>query len=179
MTTRIHQEDGCQALGRDPEANEREGKYEYAGGPSLRDVAGLLDRHAIDPVSQLQQLVRAVTFTVLIGNADAHGKNVSLLHTQPGRVALAPLYDTVPTALWPRLPDRAAMAVNGRSRLAEVTLVDVVEEARGWPLGRSAAVDTARETAERILGAVTEVDMPDELRTFVKERATRFLQGTG
>lgn len=174
---RIHQEDSCQALGRDPEANERKGKYEYCGGPSLREIAGLLDRHAVDPVPQLQQLVRAVTYTALIGNADAHGKNVSLLHTEPGRVALAPLYDTVPTALWPKLPDRAAMAVNGRSKLTDITLVNVAEEARAWPLDPSAAVSIAGVTAERILGAVAEIDMPEELRALVQKRATKFLLG--
>lgn len=173
---RIHQEDSCQALDRDPEANERKGKYEYGGGPSLREIASVLDRHAIDPVSQLQQLVRFVTYTAVIGNADAHGKNVSLLHTGPGRVALAPLYDTVPTALWPNLPDRAAMSVNGRDRLVDITIDDVAEEARGWLLGPSAAARIAGETAERILTAATEVEMPAELRTLVQERAAKLLQ---
>lgn len=175
---RIHQEDSCQALDRDPEANERKGKYEYGGGPSLREIAGLLDRHAVDAVAELQQLVRAVTYTALIGNADAHGKNVSVVHTEPGRVALAPLYDTVPTALWPQLPERAAMSVSGRSGLADITLADVAEEAKGWPLHRATAATTAAETADAMLGAVAVLDVPDELRVLVQVRAAQFLQGS-
>lgn len=174
---RIHQEDSCQALGRDPEANERKGKYEYRGGPSLREIAGLLDRHAIDALPQLHQLVRAAIYTVVIGNADAHGKNVSFLHTEPGRVELAPLYDTVPTALWPKLPDRAAMSVNGRDQLGAITPADVAEEAAAWPLDPATAVGVAVETAERILGAVDEVAIPDDLRALVHDRATTFLRG--
>src|SRR5581483_9097662 len=40
---RIHQEDVCQALARDPEAARGRGKYERFGGPSLVEVAGLLE----------------------------------------------------------------------------------------------------------------------------------------
>lgn len=174
---RIHQEDSCQAIGRDPEAAQRKGKYEYAGGPSLREIAGLLDRHAVDPVPQLHQLVRAVTYTVAIGNADAHGKNVSLLHTEPGRVVLAPLYDTVPTALWPTLPGRAAMTINRRVLLEDVTLDDVVEEARTWPLDAAAASRIASETAGRLLDAVVAGDVAPGLRHPVRDRTTRLLRG--
>lgn len=46
--TRVHQEDACQALDRDPQAARGRGKYEAAGGPSLREVAALLDRFAAD-----------------------------------------------------------------------------------------------------------------------------------
>jgi hypothetical protein len=77
-----------------------------------------------------------VTFTVVIGNADAHGKNLSLLHPTAGMVTLAPLYDTVPTAMWPRLGDRAAMTINSKSALAAVTLDDIVAEAARWSLDR-------------------------------------------
>ena len=35
-------------------------------------------------------------------------------------VRLAPLYDTVPTVLWPRLRTRGSMNVNGRWELSEI-----------------------------------------------------------
>lgn len=69
------------------------------------------------------------------------------------------------------------MAVNGRSKLTDVTLVDVAEEARAWPLDPSAAVSIAGGSAERILGAVAEIDVPEELRALVQKRATTFLLG--
>ena len=71
----------------------------------------------------------AATFTVRIGYADAHRKNLSLLHEPPGVVRLAPLYDTVPTALSPNLPRRAAMTINNRGYLADVTIADIAAEA--------------------------------------------------
>jgi serine/threonine-protein kinase HipA len=143
---RVHQEDACQALARDPDANARRGKYQRAGGPSFREVAALLDRFADEPMAELTQLVRAMTFTVLIGNADAHGKNVALLHPDPTAVSLAPLYDTVPTALWPNLRREAAMAVGGRWVLQEITFDDVVAETRSWSMEAGHARETAIRT---------------------------------
>jgi serine/threonine-protein kinase HipA len=167
---RIHQEDACQALGRDPEANDRRGKYQASGGPSLVDIASVLDRHAEDPLAQLRRLVEVVTFTVAIGNSDAHGKNLSFLHTDPGVVQLAPLYDTVPTALWPQLPDRAAMTIADRTRLGDVTLGDIVAEATTWHVDASFARATALALLERLRTAVDEQPVSQGLSALVGQR---------
>ncbi len=172
---RMHQEDSCQALGRDADAARGRGKYESAAGPSFRDVATLLDRHSLDPVAQLHRLVAVATFTALIGNADAHGKNLSLLHPEPGRIEVAPLYDTVPTALWPSLPEGAAMSINGRTRLADVTLDDLTAEARTWPMDAAAARTTATDTAEAVVAALDQLDVPDDLAALVRANAGRLL----
>jgi serine/threonine-protein kinase HipA len=170
--TRIHQEDVCQALGHDPDANQRRAKYEHGGGPGLAKVAALLEQHADDPVAELTRLTRAVTFTAVIGNADAHAKNISLLHSRPGRIELAPLYDTVPTCLFPALKDRAAMFVNGRTTLGRVTLDDVVDEATRWPLAATTARAAAHETVEAILDHLD--GLPDRLVDAVTQRAGAF-----
>jgi len=175
--TRIHQEDACQALARNPEAAQRRGKYEHAGGPAFREVAELLDRHAVDPLPQLRQLVRVVTYTAAIGNADAHGKNLSLLHSEPGHIVLAPLYDTVPTAMWPKLPARAAMSVNEKPQLADIGVSDIAEEARTWAFDSSAAREAAIETGEAILDLLRGLDAPADLKKCISERTRGLLDG--
>jgi serine/threonine-protein kinase HipA len=141
---RIHQEDSCQALGVDIDSNQGRGKYERFGGPSFAQIAGLLDRYG-DPFTDLPKLLRIVVFTAAIGNADAHGKNVSfLLDTDSGGVALAPLYDTVPTALWPRLRATSAMSINGK--FDRHSNRDFIAEAARW--GMSAVA------AERVVDAI-------------------------
>ena len=105
---RIHQEDTCQALGIDPTDQHGRAKYESHGGPTLAGIAELLHAYAPDPAPQLRALLEHSTFNVVIGNADVHGKNISLLHPDEQHVTLAPLYDTVPTALWPTLQPTAA-----------------------------------------------------------------------
>jgi serine/threonine-protein kinase HipA len=172
---RIHQEDACQALNRDPDANRGRGKYESSGGPSLREIASLLEFFSPDPVSELIRLVRTVTFTLLIGNADAHGKNIGLIHVAPGDVHLAPLYDTVPTALWPPLPTTAAMTVSGRHNLATITIDDVVAEATHWRLDPETARAAAQTTAQHLLSALEQSLAPGSLIDLVTERARLIL----
>jgi serine/threonine-protein kinase HipA len=173
--TRVHQEDSCQALGRDPAANRGLGKYEANGGPSLTEVAALLDRWAGDPLAELARLVRVVTFTVAIGNADAHGKNLSLLHPAPGVVSLAPLYDTVPTVLWAKLPAHAAMRINARTTLAAVTLDDIVAEASRWNLSAGAARLAAVSTAEALVAALDATEVPEVLASTIRIRVAQLL----
>lgn len=177
---RIHQEDLCQALAIDPRENRGRAKYERAGGPSLRQAARLLDAYAADGQAELDRLVAAVAFTVLIGNADAHGKNLSLLHPDPEDVSLAPLYDTVPTMLWPRLRTEAAMAIGGRPLLPDVGLADVVREAVRWPHPAQRAERTAVETVEAVLAAVEAEAIPPEsaVAKLVRRRARSLLAKT-
>lgn len=169
-TTRIHQEDACQALGVDPDGRRGRAKYEAAGGPAFRDVAALLRSYSADGQRELERLLRAMVFTVLIGNADAHGKNVALLHSTPETIELAPLYDTVPTALWPALRDRAAMSIGGQDRLSTVTVDDLRREARTWRLGAS----TARRCIDDATDAIHEAAVTcghEGLQAFVTHRA--------
>lgn len=176
---RPHQEDACQALGRDAETAAGRGKYESAGGPSFAEVADLLDRFAADPQRELRRLLAAATFTVAIGNADAHGKNISLLHTSPGVVELAPLYDTVPTALWPNLRGEAAMTVNGRPRLDTVDGHDLLEEARRWRLSVGAAREVVTSTVEQLAEAADDDQCPPDLAELVRARCLHLSRSLG
>lgn len=157
---RIHQEDLCQALAVDPDANRRRAKYERAGGPGFRQAAQLLDSYSSDPLGQLDRLVAIVTFTVLIGNADAHGKNLALLHPKPEQVELASLYDTVPTALWPKLRSEAAMSIGAQVSLPDVGLTDIVREARIWRHPAERAETTVRATVDSIVAALDAEAIP-------------------
>jgi serine/threonine-protein kinase HipA len=177
--TRIHQEDLCQALARNPDAARGRGKYQNAGGPALREAAELLDRYSREPHQQLDRLLAATTFTVLIGNADAHGKNIALLHPSAEAVELAPLYDTVPTVLWPRLRRRGAMSVGGRWELESITLESLVDEAGRWRHGRERARKVALETAERLREAARDLATYSAPARYVIERAERLLSEGG
>lgn len=148
-TGRLHVEDVSSAFGKDADAARGRGQYESSGGPSLRAVAALLAAYAEDPDRELTRLVAAATFTVVIGNADAHGRNLGLLHPRPGVVALAPVYDTVPTTFWSTARTDAAMSVNGRWALRSLTLDDLEAEGASWGLGRRKVRREVWRTAER------------------------------
>lgn len=175
---RIHQEDLCQALGIDPDERKGRAKYEGPGGPALKQAAALLDSYAADVEAQLDRLVAIVTFTALIGNADAHGKNLAFLHPDSERIELAPLYDTVPTALWPKLRKEAAMSIGAQVTLADVGLKDIVREARLWHHPADRAERAARETIAAVSAALdTEgIERRSGVRKLVAKRAKEMLR---
>jgi serine/threonine-protein kinase HipA len=160
---RLHQEDLCQALGIDPSGARGRAKYEQRTvGPSWKQAASLLDAYGADPGAELDRLVAVVTYTVAIGNADAHGKNLGFLHPDAETISLAPLYDTVPTALWPWLRRDAAMAIGGQVKLADVGIEDVVREAIRWSHPADRARRIATQTLEGIATAIADGLIPGD-----------------
>jgi serine/threonine-protein kinase HipA len=105
---RLHQEDFCQALGISPL-----NKYEKEGGPRFQQCAEILRRHASFPLIELQKLLQWGLFNLLVGNADAHGKNLSLLYDERGGIRLAPFYDLVCTRNYKRIARDMAMGYGG------------------------------------------------------------------
>lgn len=109
---RIHQEDFCQATGRPPEM-----KYESEGGPGVAECGALIRAHLAGPGATLLDFLDALFFNLLIGNADAHSKNYSLLLEGPGAPRLAPLYDLLSTrAYGRRLGRKMGMKYGGEYR---------------------------------------------------------------
>ena len=105
---RLHQEDFCQALGIPSIL-----KYQSEGGPNLAQCFDLVRTFSVQPAADANHLLDIVIFNVLVGNADAHGKNFSILYT-PGGPRLAPFYDLMSTAIYPDLDNTFAMKVGGQ-----------------------------------------------------------------
>ena len=108
---RLHQLDLCQLAGALPDH-----KYEIDGGPGLASCFDQIDRYSAAPALDRLRLVDWMIFNYLIGNADAHAKNLSMLYGGDGRLLLAPAYDLLATGYWRELSDKMAMAVGGERR---------------------------------------------------------------
>lgn len=112
---RLHQEDFCQALGRQPEQ-----KYQSDGGPIVREVARLIrEGWSSMPARDVLAFIDLVVFNAMIGNADAHGKNYSMLYDGRTR-RLAPGYDLVSTVYWPALASSPAMKIGGSDSINSI-----------------------------------------------------------
>ncbi|MDA8282960.1 MAG: HipA domain-containing protein [Actinomycetota bacterium] len=172
---RVHQEDLCQATARDPRAERGRGKYQAAGGPSLSDTASVLLKWADSPETELRRLLRLATLNVAVGNADAHGKNVGLLHPTFRSVSLAPAYDVIPTVLWPHLRTRLAMSVNNRWEIDAVGTADLIAEATGWPLEKTIAEETVTTTLEAIAEATRTLDVDERVGRLARARSEALL----
>lgn len=160
-TTRLHQEDMCQAFGLDASR-----KYESDRGPGAQRITDML--RSITTDDSVERFVRAVIANQLLGAPDAHAKNYAALHI--GRASsLAPLYD-VATGLVPDTTGRlryrkGAMSIGGERGFGDV-------EARHWAKLADACgvrpafvTDTVAELAEQLPStfeqAAREVDAPD------------------
>jgi len=144
---RLHQEDLCQALGITPEF-----KYQRAGWqlPSYRALAQLLDMHSRAPGVDRLSAALAAVFHFLVGNADAHAKNVSLMHVD-GAVRLAPLYDVVSTAAYPDLSDELAISIGDELDPAAITAIHWSDLADDFGLNARQFEQARRQFASRVL----------------------------
>ncbi len=162
-------------------------KYEGEGGPTLARCFGLARRYCSTPVKALDDLLRWTVFNALAGNADAHGKNLSFLHTTGGQVELAPAYDLVCTAIYEQLDASLAMSIGGQldpanlwrkhwEGLAEATgirprvVLDTVEEL-------AAGAPRAAESAQASLEAEHGPDpLVEQITHLFLKRARRLLR---
>lgn len=148
---KLHQEDFCQLLAVEPER-----KYEIDGGPSLKRCAAIIRRHCALPAQDLERLVRWVGFNYLIGNEDAHAKNLALLYGDDG-LRLSPHYDLVSTAVYAELERRMAMKIGGATDVRNVQRGDWERLARAvalpWPRVRAWLL----EVLEAVRGVVPNV----------------------
>lgn len=112
---RLHQEDFCQVTGVPGEL-----KYESEGGPSFRScMAAMRDMRMA--LSDQFAFIDRMAFNFLLGNADAHGKNSSILYRGAEGRSLAPLYDVLCTAVYDALSEVNAMSIGGARKFADVS----------------------------------------------------------
>ncbi|MEM7689297.1 MAG: type II toxin-antitoxin system HipA family toxin [Pseudomonadota bacterium] len=160
-THRLHQEDFAQAL-----CVPSNRKYAAEGGPTFRDSFALLRSAATRPAREVLKLADAAIFNLLIGNADAHAKNYSLLRRENGEVALAPLYDLVATHMWKELSSKLAMRFGRTATLEEFDSECVArfadEAGLGAPYIRRRVSDLANAVTEEIEKGVQVPGNPPE-----------------
>ncbi|HEV7943420.1 MAG TPA: type II toxin-antitoxin system HipA family toxin [Solirubrobacteraceae bacterium] len=155
---RLHQEDLCQALGLTPDF-----KYQHEGWrlPSYQGLAELLSAHSLEPGVDRLAGAQAAVFHFLVGNADAHAKNISLLHHARG-VGLAPLYDVVSTAAYPELSTELALGIGDELDPNKISSIHWSDLAEDFGLNVSAFARVRRQLTERV--ASEAIGLRDEAR---------------
>ncbi len=153
QTHRLHQEDFCQALGIVPER-----KYAAEGGPTFKTGFDLLRRATAVPAVAVLAFLDAAIFNLIVGNADAHGKNFSLLYQSAG-VSLSPFYDLLSTVAYPDLSPNLAMKIARRATLEEIGQVTWTAFAEDIGLPASFVRRRVRELSDAVRNQVT--SLPD------------------
>jgi len=154
---RLHAIDACQLLNID-----RTYKLNSMTIETLQNVAEATRSRATTRL----RLYQWALFNILVGNRDAHLKNLSFM-VNPTGIELSPHYDLLSTAVfdagdavqeWRNL--EMSLALKGATRYAEITREAVLALAEDLGVGK--------QTAERILDKMVH-DAPSELDGLIKE----------
>jgi serine/threonine-protein kinase HipA len=166
---RLHIVDACQLLGVD-----RTFKYQNADVQTLTTCLSLCN----NPAQSRQQILAWTLFNLLVGNADAHLKNISF-HVGPHGITIAPFYDLVSTESYragaesdPRWPNRElTMRIGDVGTFAAVDRNAFEQFAGALGVTRRAADRLMSDFAERIEIAASalykefeQLTIPDEMR---------------
>ena len=117
---KLPMEDMCQLSGRLTEQ-----KYQA----SYETIARLIDRYSSVPKLDMINFWEQVVFSWIVGNADMHLKNFSLISEKPNKHVLSPTYDQVSTAIvMPENTDELALPLNGfQKKLLAMDFVQAME----------------------------------------------------
>jgi serine/threonine-protein kinase HipA len=156
---RIHMEDFAQVFGVFPDA-----KYEKC---SYATMAAVLAAEVGS--AAVTDFVARLTFSILIGNADMHLKNWSLIYLDGRHPVLAPAYDYVCTT--PYLPNQQLALGFGRSRAMDtITPEQVRRFADTAKVSAPVVWQTVVQTIDSTLDAWN--DLPEQALLPEKIRAT-------
>lgn len=153
---RVHQEDLAQALGLNTEDPLR--KFQRGNRlPSLAHAAEVLRNGGSEP----DDLLRLTTINYLLGNIDAHAKNISFLRHDDGTAILSPAYDIAMHTHHDDEQHRCALDINGKVHYSGIAVDDLVAEARGWGMPARRALRTVNDTVDATRAALDAID-PDD-----------------
>ena len=134
----VHIEDFAQVFNVFPED-----KYKKANSRSLAEVIAAEAGQA-----DVAEFIRRLVFNTLIGNADMHLKNWSLIYPDRRHARLSPAYDFVSTI--PYIKDtKAALTVGRTKKMEEFSRDELTYLAGKARLPEKLVLDTAKETVER------------------------------
>ncbi len=173
---KLRLEDFAQILGK-PRGREFDGKYDSSYEEAAAAITGFSSRARID----LARYFRLVIFNLVLGNADAHLKNFSLLEGSDG-LRLSPAYDLINTLVYPGYERTVALEIDGKKRAFDTldrTLVERLGAAISLPqseVSRSLDALAKAFAGAKTLALASHVK-PDDFRVrhcdIVQENAAR------
>lgn len=188
---RIHIIDGCQALNF-PASYKYERNFgsgrdvrHIRDGASFPRLFSLAAEHSVQKAVTRLEMVRWALFNYLIGNCDAHGKNLSFFCRHDG-LWLAPFYDLVSVVQYDDLDHELAMAYGDAFLLEEIARYQWADFAAATGTPRSVLAREMRRLGKAALAAApaqagessyidTERELVDSISTFVQAQAQKLL----
>lgn len=134
----VHMEDFAQVFGVTPDEKYKKGSY--------KNIAEVLWQET--GPEGIAEFIRRLVFNTLIGNADMHLKNFSLIYPDRRKAQLSPGYDFVSTISY-IADENLALKIVKSKRMTELSMEQLAYLAAKAGLPEKLVLDTAKETVAR------------------------------
>lgn len=160
--------------------SDRLTEQKYNG--SMESVGKTILKYASNPILDALRLFEITLYSFLIGNADMHWKNFSLLHRSDGLVVLTPAYDLLATRLLlPSDKEETALSINGKKN--KLTQADFLALGKHLLLNNK-QMDNAfsrmrhaiPSAMNRLANGFVHPDVRQELTQLITQRARRLFE---
>ncbi len=177
---KVHIIDSCQALGLPTSF-----KYErnFGNGRDVKDIREGVSFQKLDSLSNKVKIPILAKKTVLewsivnliLGNSDAHGKNISYFVDKSG-LSLAPFYDIVNISLYEdRYDTSLAMAIDDEFNISALTPYDIASHCHNLNLSPKTFYDTFNTISKKIEHGLFGGEF-EKISTYDLEFAKRYTQ---
>ncbi len=181
-THRLHQQDFCQAQGFTSEF-----KYEEKNGPTLKNNYHLIVENvsAKTRIQSINIYLDWIAFNLLIGNNDTHSKNISFLMTKDHRCQIAPFYDLICTAIYPKLNNKFAFKIGEKDNYSVMNQNDFKKLDQQLEIKAGIFQERFQIVHDKIIGSKTEllremqniypgIKIFSQINSLINERAKGF-----
>ena len=119
--------DGCQILNMPPEYKYQKvfGENSFIEEISIKKLSKAIDKYC--NLREKDKFISWILFNLVIGNTDAHGKNISFYINKTG-ISITPFYDILNTAMYKDVYDtKLAMSIGDNFELEKIEYSDLID----------------------------------------------------
>ena len=127
LVIKKHIIDGCQILNIPPVYKYQKvfGENSFIEGVSIKKLSNVIDKYC--NLKEKDTFINWILFNLIIGNTDAHGKNISFYVEKKG-ISITPFYDILNTAMYKDFYDtKLAMSIGDNFELEHIEYSDLID----------------------------------------------------
>ncbi len=121
--------DGVQLLNMPPEYKYQKvyGENSVVEGVTIAKLSNAIEKYTKNPLKEKEKFINWILFNWIIGNSDAHGKNISFYVGKEG-ISITPFYDILNTTLYKEFYDtKLALSIGDNFDLENITYEDLLD----------------------------------------------------
>ena len=96
-------------------------------GITISKLSNAIEKYTKNPLKEKDKFINWILFNLIIGNIDAHGKNISFYVGKDG-ISITPFYDILNTSMYKELYDtKLALSIGDNFDLENIAYEDLLD----------------------------------------------------